>query len=126
MVQIGEAMNGKIGFSWDAGFHMTMGSALYAKALEIMNLYDDDFRPRPRREQVIEAASSDGDGTILHVFYLPHRREYDVVVSLGDRELTETIPAVHVPRFGIDASDLDAIYAVAERLADTLLAKGTS
>jgi hypothetical protein len=50
MLQLGTLLRtkGKLPFTWDADRDMTIGLRAYQRALEVLGLYDDDFRPRPR------------------------------------------------------------------------------
>ncbi len=49
MNQIAEKMQGKLDFEVPMQYDIAIGMTLYQRALEMFDLYDDDFRPKPKK-----------------------------------------------------------------------------
>lgn len=112
---LGTLLRGRLEASWDADQDVAAGMRIYCIALERLDKYDVDFRPRPDPVEML--SSTTADGMSMTVFYLPQPDEFQVVLSRGDSCLKETFPAGYRPTFGMEVSDHAQATAIAERLA---------
>jgi len=66
--------------------------------------------PQLMREQTV-------DGMALQIFYHAESHTFTVSVADGDKVKTESFHANYEPTFGMDVSDMDIAYTLAEQLA---------
>lgn len=105
MNRIGERFREPLNGKWPDESHVAAGMAIYRHALERLDKYDDDFRPRPRR---LHMGSVEGG----EIYFLTADYQYEVVV--GDR--TERFRPSWNPRFGMDVFDQMAAAEIATGL----------
>ena len=106
MNQIAERMKAGIGGGWDDESNPAVGAAIFQEALERLDVYDADFRPRPERQAMGEVEGAE-------VFYLTAEGEYEVVVG----ERSERFRALHRPKFGMDVDDVARVADISKALS---------
>lgn len=105
MNRIAIEMREEVGGDWDSDYDVGVGMMLYRHALERLDEYDADFRPRPERLLI-----SQEDGYEVH--YLTSEGEFEVVVN----DVSERFRASYRPKFGMDIGDAATAADVAIRL----------
>ena len=72
------------------------------------------------RFSMMDTQATDGGGMRLQVDYLADNQEFEVLVSVRGRVLSERFPCTHVVFRGVDAEDHAKAMQIAEALAGRL------
>jgi hypothetical protein len=73
---LAEVLRGHVGVDWPASYNPGVGNIFYVEALERLDRYDPDFRPRPERIGMLRSVANDGTGMVLEVHYSNPKIEF--------------------------------------------------
>lgn len=104
MNRIAILMRDKLTFEWPERFAVAIGTALFTRALTMLDRYDPEFRPEPSRDFVQKVEDAD-------VFYLPHKHQFEIVLG----ENSEFVRASYIPKFGMDVEDANHIAEIVRK-----------
>jgi hypothetical protein len=108
MNRIAIEMRGKLDFDIPEGREVAIGSALYKQALEMLDLYDPEFRPKPERVFMMTIRGAE-------VFFLPHAYQYEVTLN----GVTRNFKPNWNPTHGMDINDVQQADEIAQELGGT-------